>query len=234
MYALGEIILVVIGILIALSINNWNQARIVREKEQIYLAGLKSEFERNKIKLENLIEANRMNYEKAITIANFILDADARPGEQEISALLYHAFASEITYNPNNSLLNEMISSGSLKDISHAELRVYLTSWESVIGNLRRQEESLRQQREKMMDIFRTDAGSIKTIFDLTGITTDELGIPKTKQHFSNISLLDSRAFENNLLLYISNSISAESSHYQPLLEDLDSILSLIESEIKP
>ncbi|NER11696.1 hypothetical protein SAMN06265375_10556 [Muriicola jejuensis] len=32
-YAIGEIILVVIGILIALSINNYNEERILREKE---------------------------------------------------------------------------------------------------------------------------------------------------------------------------------------------------------
>jgi type II secretory pathway pseudopilin PulG len=42
-YAIGEIILVVIGILIALSINNWNQARINAQKEQQYLLGLKND-----------------------------------------------------------------------------------------------------------------------------------------------------------------------------------------------
>ena len=36
-YAVGEIILVVIGILIALQINNWNQARIDQKKERQYL-----------------------------------------------------------------------------------------------------------------------------------------------------------------------------------------------------
>ena len=33
-YAIGEIVLVVIGILIALQINNWNQGRIEQNKEQ--------------------------------------------------------------------------------------------------------------------------------------------------------------------------------------------------------
>ena len=41
MYAIGEIVLVVIGILIALAINTSNQTKIDREKEQTYLIGLR-------------------------------------------------------------------------------------------------------------------------------------------------------------------------------------------------
>jgi len=44
-YAIGEIVLVVIGILIALSINNWNQNRINTGKQQDYLNGLKNDLE---------------------------------------------------------------------------------------------------------------------------------------------------------------------------------------------
>ena len=39
-YAIGEIALVVIGILIALSINNWNSIRIEKQKEQLLLIEL--------------------------------------------------------------------------------------------------------------------------------------------------------------------------------------------------
>ena len=40
-YAIGEIILVVIGILIALQVNNWNSARIEKNKESVYLKNIK-------------------------------------------------------------------------------------------------------------------------------------------------------------------------------------------------
>ena len=46
-YAIGEIILVVIGILIALQINNWNQNRLDSNQEQQILLQLKSEFQEN-------------------------------------------------------------------------------------------------------------------------------------------------------------------------------------------
>ena len=51
-YALGEILLVVIGILIALSINNWNESRKIKNKKQALVLNLIEDFEENKILLE--------------------------------------------------------------------------------------------------------------------------------------------------------------------------------------
>jgi hypothetical protein len=48
-YAVGEITLVVIGILIALSINNWNEARIQQQKEIVNLVELKKGLENDLI-----------------------------------------------------------------------------------------------------------------------------------------------------------------------------------------
>jgi hypothetical protein len=50
-YAIGEIILVVIGILIALQINNWNQNRIQFKQEQKILLSLKTDFIESKVRL---------------------------------------------------------------------------------------------------------------------------------------------------------------------------------------
>ena len=52
-YAIGEIILVVIGILIALQINNWNEQRKENIKERDVLEELKQGLESNKSILEN-------------------------------------------------------------------------------------------------------------------------------------------------------------------------------------
>jgi len=44
-YAIGEIVLVVIGIMIALSINNWNENRKLDEIKQIYYHQLEKDLE---------------------------------------------------------------------------------------------------------------------------------------------------------------------------------------------
>ena len=54
-YAIGEIVLVVIGILIALQINNWNENRKIENKKQVLVLNLIEDFEENKILLESAI-----------------------------------------------------------------------------------------------------------------------------------------------------------------------------------
>ncbi len=60
-YAIGEILLVVIGILIALSINNWNQSRIDKRSESKYLNDIKKEIQNNSSVLDYYIK-NRLPY----------------------------------------------------------------------------------------------------------------------------------------------------------------------------
>ena len=55
-YAIGEIFLVMIGILLALQVNNWNQERHQRQKEKKILIELKSDLVSNDSILQNTIE----------------------------------------------------------------------------------------------------------------------------------------------------------------------------------
>jgi hypothetical protein len=233
-YAIGEIILVVIGILIALSINNLNEDRILKNKEQAYLKSLQSEFLVSQIKLENLMKVNRENYEAAKELLARLEKHTAPVGEDTLSQLGYNSFGYEIAYYPNNAVLNEMISSGSLRDISNDDLRKHLASWGSFLESIKLQEQDLRIQREKVRDMFRRDNASIRTIFDQTGISTKVLGLEKAKESYSNLDLFKSREFENNVLTFVITSISVEEAHYGPLLEEIQTIRSLIDTEVEP
>ena len=62
-YAIGEIILVVIGILIALQINNWNQERLDDKMEQVLLNQWLQDFEAN---TEN-IKATEIQYQDLLS-----------------------------------------------------------------------------------------------------------------------------------------------------------------------
>ncbi|MEM9076156.1 MAG: DUF6090 family protein [Bacteroidota bacterium] len=55
-YAIGEIVLVVLGILIALQINNWNENRKTDEKQQQLLSALLSDAQTTEQRLEQSVE----------------------------------------------------------------------------------------------------------------------------------------------------------------------------------
>jgi hypothetical protein len=230
-YALGEILLVVIGILIALQINNWNQKRIDKNTEQIYLNGLKEEFEISKLKLEELININKKNYSGAKKIIELSTLNNDSTKELLFSKLLIETFSDDVAFNSNNSLLVEMINSGNLKNLSNTVLRKQLTNWISTLDDISRQEEELSNQRIKVLDMFRTDKYSLNTVFQQSGVS-NQFGLPQTENEVNNLSLLNSKEFENNIILFIITSIATEKTHYKPLLDDLNSILGLINNEI--
>ena len=68
-YAIGEIILVVIGILIALQINNWNTERIEHKKEENYLINIKRDLNKQLVAINRNLNGEEFIYQ-SLTKAN--------------------------------------------------------------------------------------------------------------------------------------------------------------------
>ena len=73
-YALGEILLVVIGILIALSINNWNEKRKLKKTEWQTILALKAELTANIKSLEDILKFNQPSLDTARMFINGTLN----------------------------------------------------------------------------------------------------------------------------------------------------------------
>jgi hypothetical protein len=124
MYAIGEIILVVIGILIALQINNWNENRKSALQETLYLKRLLSENNED----INTFKKNISSLEKGIeTIKNLALALNATHTEDEelISATnAYFGFGSIYpVFSSSTSTFDDLSSTGNLKEIRNLKLR---------------------------------------------------------------------------------------------------------------
>jgi len=95
-YAIGEIVLVVIGILIALQINNWNEKNKNDQLANVYLMDFKRDLETDIASLEERININIAN-SKTVDSIFFTLATKNKLSNEE----LVHFF------NQNMSLVNE-------------------------------------------------------------------------------------------------------------------------------
>lgn len=142
-YAIGEIVLVVIGILIALQINTWNEHRKMQIQEQELLKGLEIEFTINFNRLEKVIQLHQKSIESANEIMiYFKQDINAIP-EAKFDSLQYH-MENTWTFNPRKGLVNSAIASGQINLISNVELKNQLASFEDMVND---QEEEIQEIR---------------------------------------------------------------------------------------
>ena len=75
-YAIGEIILVVIGILVALQVNNWNEHRKEKAEEKKILLSLHNEISNNIEILKTVIDEKN----KIINVNQYIIDNTGENG----------------------------------------------------------------------------------------------------------------------------------------------------------
>jgi len=130
-YAIGEIILVVIGILIALQINIWNQSKILKFQEVKSLESLHSEFQENLKKFDK-IHALQVIKNDAITQ---ILFSDV--SNYSLSSLdsLYLKANFNWTYNPSFGIYNSLINSGEIQLITSDTLKNRISQFKELVND---------------------------------------------------------------------------------------------------
>ena len=124
-YAIGEILLVVIGILIALQINTWNSSRIDSAKEKEYLHNLLDDIKIQKSIVDAQIQhENKMRFkcEKALVNLN----------SKSISVDSLNTYLTDITRKSfviNNPTFQDLKSSGNILLIKDTKLRNKILSF---------------------------------------------------------------------------------------------------------
>lgn len=127
-YALGEIVLVVLGILIALQINTWNIERNNSKQEIEILKQLQNEFQANLVELNGKISMRKdMVYASEIIVTLFDNGIDGI----SLDTLQKHVTKISLTptFNPAIGVTNELINSGKLYLIKNQDLKTLLTNW---------------------------------------------------------------------------------------------------------
>ncbi|WP_179345531.1 DUF6090 family protein [Winogradskyella ursingii] len=122
LYAIGEIILVVIGILIALQINNWNSNRIDNQNEALYLKNIESDLIMQKAIIDNqlLFESDILNItDKMIKSYN----EENQIKTDSLFSKRIGVLSGRMTFTKHNPTYDELISTGNLDLIKDRDLR---------------------------------------------------------------------------------------------------------------
>jgi hypothetical protein len=129
-YAIGEIILVVIGILIALQVNNWNNDRINKKRVEAYSKSLIQDIS-NDIEMISVSQFQaKKSFEKIDSLRNYLSSADPAHLSNTDLYILTH----DIMYRPykwNRSTLDEMKNSEILQYFENDSLKKMLIEYES-------------------------------------------------------------------------------------------------------
>ena len=117
LYAIGEILLVVIGILIALAINNNSEAGKIKIKELNYLKGIKSDLHLNLLELN----AYKLKRETSVKSAEIILTFFEEEITIDPNEFNFHNLNVQVWYpiKKNDNTFQELINSGNLAIISN-------------------------------------------------------------------------------------------------------------------
>lgn len=121
-YAIGEIILVVIGILIALQINNWSEQKKMDLEEKVLLSGLINDIDQDIINLKGFIKGDSLY----LSANRVLLDAFKHDSIRENKELLKHntLYASGFaSFSPSKTMFNLMVTSGKINYIAADSLR---------------------------------------------------------------------------------------------------------------
>ncbi len=132
-YAIGEIILVVVGILIALQINNSNQNRINTIAEKDTLASLKQDLNSALFQLESKIEQNNL-HRTSDSLALETIHRKTIPTDSIPKLLLTHIYTP--TFDPELGTLKEILNTGKMAIIKSEQLRNHISSWNKYMDEL--------------------------------------------------------------------------------------------------
>ncbi len=131
LYAIGEIVLVVIGILIALWLNNLNAISQNKEKADIMLLEIRENLVSDTLLIR---EISTFNAEKNSDIIEFMQIAAEKKITPELGARMLHLLSegtlfTNVSFKSNSTGYKTLTNSGNIEIITNTELRNQLTQY---------------------------------------------------------------------------------------------------------
>lgn len=201
-YAIGEIVLVVIGILIALQINTWNEQRKQNKQELYTLKQLKVEFQADSIALNDIMRLTNGKTNTIKQIMRFI--SEQKTDSLKLQMIFFIGNSTPFyDYSPT---YNELVSSGNLNMISNDSIKNAINDFinhNAMVENTI-YPEMLQRESAYMDQVYKYFNGDIigqlwereLSMLELEALGTDYKGYtndPLTKYHINKVLAANSQ-----------------------------------------
>ena len=225
LYAIGEILLVMVGILLALQINNWNENRKDRAAELIALIDLKEEFETNRDNLNNLLNYKIERTQLWKDYLEIVSDQNRSLEERGMQRPIPGARKFEFSH----STLNSILSSGKIDKIGNDTLKYLLATWMDKINKFNQISTLHVEFFQNRLRPYEYQFASLE-VYKNTGIVNPFLSK-------KDINKINGKAVQNltyqNLLLSNYNWLKLQVKDGETVLNGFQQTIQLLKEEIK-
>ncbi len=225
LYAIGEIVLVVIGILIALQINNWNENKKENATARGYLIALKGEFQANIKELDRAIESANAVFTNA---NRFFLSPERNlPLTDKEAGIAMSKAADLVQFAAQMGVINDIVNSGKTALLRNDTLRNFISSWEGLLKRIQLAEQDLLNGQDWLSEFMIENGNLHKGAYDRR-----DGKAPRSRFEKGNLPLLEMVAFEGLMSKVAGNSINLASHNYPALKEKLEQQIAIIDREL--
>lgn len=225
LYAIGEIILVIIGILAALEINNWNSFRQDRALEKEYLSRMITDLKQDTASLANMIQLADTKRSVIEYILPYLVDKkrEVKDSSQFINSFINSTVLGWAHYSVTSSTIEELKSTGHFVLIQNVSLRSWITKYYHDAESVYQRIDTRRGDYPSMADrLFPREEIEGEDAFDIR----DDLMSKQNKLDKIRNSELDQLIFgELNLAVFINQRLTDLLNKSQWLLSEIDNEL---------
>ena len=219
LYAIGEIVLVMIGILLALQVNNWNEKRILKKNEVEILKQLNVDLKSNFIELNEIYTALNARISAGMKVMHHLNSSNEVTDSLKIWVV---QTGGNSIFNNANTTYNNIETSGK-NIISNDSLRLRITlMYELEFANVHERERRLYERtqdyREQLFKFFKASPSE------------DGNFVVNTPKDF--IALKNNDDYKNRLV-EILNHRTMRARWLKQTLENLEQLIKDVDAEIE-
>lgn len=162
LYAIGEILLVVAGILIALQVNNWNEERILNNQLQTYFEQIRDELSADQEYLNNNIED--LEVVVSMNRQSLILLQSENPDSLKQLVHTLGALGTAWTTSYNYPILMEFLNSGFLPKVQIADLKEKISELNLLLNGSKKYDSFIDTQYLNTIEPYLIETFNYQTI----------------------------------------------------------------------